>query len=133
MKCGSTFLLYDEDNPKPHLHIVITDPDENNYVVLVSVTTERSRSDTMTRLAVGDHRFITDPSVITYAYSKLLSCADIQALIACREAIEKEDASEKIVQRARAGLRETDRAPQEVKEFFLEWLARNQSGTSTQV
>jgi hypothetical protein len=130
VKCGSTFLLYDEDNPKPHLHIVITDPDPNNYVVLVSVTTERSRSDTMTRLAVGDHRFITAPSVITYAYSKLLSCSDIEVLVACGEAIVKEDASDRVVQRARAGLRETDRAPQEVKEFFLEWVARNESGTS---
>jgi len=125
MKCGSTFLLYDEDNPKAHLHIVVTDPDLNNYVVLVSVTTERSRSDTMTRLAVGDHPFITDPSVITYAYSKLLSCADIEALVACGEAFARQEASESIVRRARAGLRETDRGPQEVKEFFLEWMSRN--------
>lgn len=68
MNCGSTFLLYDDDSGgTPHLHIVITDGDENDSVVLVSVTTERGRSDTMTRLRVGDHPFIKAPSVITYA------------------------------------------------------------------
>jgi hypothetical protein len=121
MKCGDTFLLYDDDNPIPHLHIVITDPDPNDCVVLVSVTTERSRSDTMTRLAPGVHPSVTDPSVITYAYSKVMSCKQINSLVASGDAFTKVDASAKIVQRAQAGLRETDRAPQEVKEFFLNW------------
>jgi hypothetical protein len=46
-------------------------------------------------------------------------------MVASGEVTEKEDASERIVQRAQAGMRETDRAPQEVKEFFLEWWGRH--------
>jgi hypothetical protein len=125
MKCGSTFLLYDDTNPIPHLHVVITDPNQSDCVVLVSVTTERARSDTMTRLAVGDHPFITSPSVITYAYTKMMSCAHIESLVASGDAEPKEDASARIVQRAQAGLRETDRAPQDIQEYFLEWWEEN--------
>ena len=125
MKCGSTFLLYDGDNPIPHLHVVITDPDHSNCVVLVSVTTERARSDTMTRLAPGDHPFVKNPSVITYAYTKVMSCEHLEGLVKSGDAYTKEDASEKIVRRAQAGLRETDRAPREVQRYFLEWWAQN--------
>jgi hypothetical protein len=128
MKCGSAFLLYDEDNPIPHLHVVITDPTQDDCVVLVSVTAERARSDTMTRLAPGIHPFVTSPSVITYAYTKLMSCAQIQGLIASGEALRKEDASPEIVRRAQSGLRETDRAPQHIQRFFLEWWESHEPG-----
>lgn len=125
MKCGSTFLLYGDDQPIPHLHIVISDPDKNNCVVLVSVTTERSRSDTMTRLAPGDHPFVKNPSVITYSYTKVMSCTQLENLVATGGAMTKEDASEEIVSRAQAGLRETDRAPQDVQRYFLEWWEKH--------
>lgn len=79
----------------------------------------------MTRLAAGIHPFINDPSVVTYAYTKLLSCAQIEGLVASGDATAKGDVSENIVQRAQAGLLETDRAPQEVKEFFVEWWGQH--------
>lgn len=127
MKCGNTVLLYDDDDPDspPHLHIVITDPDDaDDCVVLVSVTTRRARSDTMTPLDPGEHPFIDRPSVVTYAYSKLLRCAHIERLVASGHASKKADASERIVLRAQQGMLETDRAPQEVREFFIAWWER---------
>jgi hypothetical protein len=130
MECGNAFLLYDDDDRTsiPHLHIAVTDSSADDCVVLVSVTTQRSRSDTMTRLTPGDHPFITAPSVITYAYTKLLVCSHIEAMIASGDITVKPDASERVVRRAQEGLRETDRAPQEVKEFFLAWLDQQNRG-----
>jgi hypothetical protein len=126
MKCGSTYLLYDDDNPtsKPHLHVVISDPDENDYIVLVSVTTERAKSDTMTRLRAGIHPFIGDPSVIAYVYSKKISCDQLRNMIKEGDAIPKAEACQEIVTRAQAGMQETRRAPREVQECFLAWLAK---------
>jgi hypothetical protein len=126
MKCGSTYLLYDDENPasKPHLHVVISDPDENDRIVLVSVTTERAKSDTTTRLEAGIHPFINDPSVIAYNYSKMMSCGQLKSLIETGEAIPKADASEIIVHRARSGMQETRRAPREVQECFLAWWTK---------
>ena len=123
MKCGSAYLLYDDDDPasKQHLHIVISDPDENNFIVLVSVTTERQKSDTTARLEAGIHPFIDNPSVVAYLYSKMMSCAQLKKLIEMGEATPKADASGDIVRRAQAGMQETRRAPREVQECFLAW------------
>lgn len=123
MKCGSAYLLYDDENPtsKPHLHVVISDPDENDCVVLVSITTERAKSDTTTRLEAGIHRFIDDPSVIAYNYSKMMSRNQLNNLIETGDAVPKDDACETIVRRAQAGMQETRRAPREVQECFLAW------------
>jgi hypothetical protein len=100
MKCGSTYLLYDDEDPasKPHLHVVISDPDENDCIVLVSVTTERAKSDTTTRLEAGVHPFVDNPSVVGYHYSKMISRAQLNNLIEIGDAIPKPDASADIVQ-----------------------------------
>jgi len=79
----------------------------------------------MTRLSVGEHPFIKAPSVITYAYTKVPSCNAIRRMLESGDAQAKQDASASLVQRAQAGLRETDRAPREVQTFFLEWLGKN--------
>lgn len=127
MKCGSTYLLYDDDNPasKPHLHVVISNPDANNCIVLVSVTTERAKSDTTTRLAAGLHPFIDNPSVIAYNFSKMMTCDQLKKLVDAGDAIPKKDACDEIVRRAQAGMQETRRAPIEVQECFLAWWAAN--------
>ena len=129
MKCGSAYLLYDDEDPtsKPHLHVVISDPDESGCIVLVSITTERAKSDTTTRLEAGIHRFLVDPSVVAYNYSKMLSRDQLNNLIESGDAIPKADASETIVRRAQAGMQETRRAPREVQECFLAWLAKQGS------
>lgn len=131
MKLGSTYLLYDDENatPKPHLHVVISGPDENDYMVLVSITTERAKSDTTTRLKGGIHPFIDNPSVVAYNYSKKLTREQLQRMIDAGDAIAKADACDEIVRRAQAGMQETRRAPIEVQECFLGWLAkRDQKG-----
>jgi hypothetical protein len=126
MQCGKAFLLYDDENPssKPHLHVVISDPDENDCIVLVSVTTERFRSDTTTRLEPKIHPFIDNPSVIAYAYSKKMACDQLRRMIENGDAIPKQDASDVVVKRAQAGMRETRRAAPEVQECFLAWWAK---------
>lgn len=123
MKCGNAYLLYDDNDPdsKPHLHVVISDPDENNSIVLISVTTERSKSDTTTRLQAKIHPFINNPSVVAYNYSKVMSCDQLAKMIEAGDAIPKAEASMDIVKRAQAGMRETRRAPREVQECFLAW------------
>lgn len=127
MECGKTYLLYDDDDPTsiPHLHVVISNPNESGQIVLVSVTTERAKSDLMTRLAPRIHPFINDPSVVAYNYSKMITCAQLQKMIDAGDAIPREDAAENIVRRAQDGMQETRRAPREVQECFLDWLAQN--------
>lgn len=118
--CGETFLLFDDENftGTPHLHIVITEPDETGWLVLVSVTTRRAKSDTMVCLDAGDHPFITHPSVITYAYSEIITVTKLTEMIANGDATPKKRASDALVARAQRGMLETDRAPREVQQLF---------------
>ena len=129
MECGKTYLLYDDDDPasKPHLHVVISDPNASNQIVLVSVTTQRAKSDMMTPLAAGIHPFIVNASVISYNYSKMMTCDQLQKLIDTGAAIPKADAREELVRRAQDGMQETRRAAPEVKECFCEWWATQQT------
>lgn len=122
MKPGDAFLLFDEENlgGPPHLHLIIAGPDKQGQCVLVSITTRRAKSDTMVCLDVGDHPFIKHPSVITYAYSKILTVTKLAEMVANGEATPKERASEQLLRRAQNGMLETDRAPREVKELFKE-------------
>jgi hypothetical protein len=126
VKCGDTFLLFDDESPseKAHLHLVITDPDERGRCVLVSITTRRAKSDTMVCLDAGDHAFITHPSVITYAYSKVLTVSKLAEMVASGDATPKGPADAKIVARAQSGMLETDRAPREVKDLFVRLYKR---------
>lgn len=126
MGCGDTYLLYDEDNydGKPHLHVVITEPDEDGQIVLVSVTTRRAKSDTMVCLNIGDHEFIIQPSVITYAYSKVLTVSKLADMVVKGDATPKEKATAQLVTRAQNGMLETDRAPYDAQRLFKAFSTR---------
>ncbi|HET8635890.1 MAG TPA: hypothetical protein VFL96_03485 [Acidobacteriaceae bacterium] len=120
MHCGEAFLLFDDESfsGTPHLHIVIAEPDEAGQLVLVSITTRRAKSDTMVCLDAGDHPFITHPSVITYAYSKIITVTKLAEMVTSGDATPKERASDALVGRAQKGMLETDRAPREVQQLF---------------
>jgi hypothetical protein len=72
----------------------------------------------MVCLDIDDHEFISHPSVITYAYSKILTVEKLQEMVAGGDATPKEEASEQLIHRARNGMLETDRAPREVQRLF---------------
>ena len=126
MPCGDTYLLYDEDDSggKPHLHLVISEPNQADEVVLVSVTTRRAKSDTMVCLSPGDHEFIVQPSVITYAYSKVLTVARLREMGVRGEATPKQRATDVLLKRAQNGMLETDRASYEAKRLFLDYVGK---------
>jgi len=80
LTCGDTFLIEDEEGLDSHLWIVLTPPNEGE-VVIVSVTTERRKSEKLVRLKKGDHPFITHDSVIPYSYAKVVTVESIETAI----------------------------------------------------
>jgi len=62
-----------------HLWVVLTKPDEESgKTVIVNLTTKRDYSDSTTVLDKGDHPYINRPSVINYAYTKLVKSDDLK-------------------------------------------------------
>lgn len=112
-------MFCDENETKFHLRIVITDPNDDGEFIAVSVVTRHKRSDAMVTLQKGDHSFINDPSVIDFWHSRVMNVGLIEGQIKSDDAKQKEKISDKIVERARMGLLESDRTENGVRDFFL--------------
>ena len=67
MNAGETFHSQSPSSTRPHLYIVITDPDPIGNLVIVNVTSQGQSKDQSCVLNPGDHPFITRESVINYA------------------------------------------------------------------
>lgn len=115
---GDTFFFGDENDAYAHLHVIITEPTTSGDVITVSVTTRRKKSDAIVPLEVGDHPYIRWPSVIAFAYAKVMNIAKINELIEQRDAKQREPMDEKILRRARNALTESEQTPYEVLEFY---------------
>lgn len=115
---GDTFYFCDEDDEESHLKVIITEPTEDGRVVTVAVTSRHKKSDAMVSLEVGDHPFIKHPSVVSFAYAKIKTTAEIDKVIENKDARKCEPMDEKFLRRARNALRESDRTPYEVLEFY---------------
>ena len=117
LKCGDTFLIEDEDGPECHLWIVITPPSEGE-VVIVSVTTKRKKSETLTVLKKGDHPFIEHESVIAYRHSKVVTVESIEVAIRNGTAKRHEAVSPQLLKRVKTGLLESDFTENGVRSLY---------------
>jgi hypothetical protein len=123
ISCGNTFLIEDEDGYDCHLCILVTPPSDGE-VVIVAVTTERARSETLVRLKKEDHPFLTHASVISYAYSRVTTTEEIERAVKNGTAMPRANASESLLKRAQAGLLESDRTPNWVKLRYRDFMGR---------
>lgn len=81
MKSGDTFLMPAPgiSNRTPHLWIVVTDPaQEENTVIIVSLTTLRKQAEQTVVLRKGEHPFIRWDSSVCYSDSRLVDVRDLQ-------------------------------------------------------
>lgn len=122
MKAGDTFLAGKDEDEKLHLRIVVTEPNAEGEVAVVSVTTRRNRSEGLVVLQVGDHPFIRHESVIAFAYAEITSVAGIERAIAAGTARTREPASVALLKRVQAGLLDSDFTPNGVRQFGREIL-----------
>lgn len=119
LKCGDTFLTGDGDEDNFHLWIIITPPSEGE-VVTVCVMTAMKRSERLTVLNKGDHPFIKWESVIGYGFSKIRSVAEIEAAICSGVAKQREPVDGEVLNKAQAGIVDSDFTPNGVRHFYRE-------------
>ena len=119
MECGDTFMIEDEDGEDEHLHVLLTIPSLAGEVVTASISTRRSRSETLVCVHPGEHPFIHLESVVLYHFSAIRTCAAIEAAIKSGAARPKEKASPELVRRMQAGLIDSDFTPPGVRAYFV--------------
>jgi len=119
MSKRSTFLREDASR-KMHLKIVITDPDPDNMVLVVSVSTiyQGAFHDNSCEIFPGDHSFIKNPSYVSYQYAMELDAVKILDEKFKGYIIQKEDVSLELLERMQRGARLSKFLPVYLKKYF---------------
>jgi hypothetical protein len=122
LQCGDTFLLPKSRNQTEHLWIVVAEIDAvTGKAICVSVTTRRPHSDPTCVLDVGDHPFVSHPSVIFYQDTRQMDLvlvesaltSGIRNFVCTRHA----SCSDALLERIRKGLIESKQTPKGIKEL----------------
>jgi hypothetical protein len=79
-KAGQSF-LFDIQQEKAHLWIVVTDPDAEGFFLVTHVTSLKGSGDRTVILHGKDHPFIRWSSCIAYSQSDLMSCERLHELV----------------------------------------------------
>ncbi len=111
--CGSSFLL------RGHLWVVIAElsgsPDQ---VLVVSLTTKRTDSDTTVILQSGDHDFIKHDTVVNYTDSRIFNKNDLIDRIDKRDFKPDKPFTADKLKIIQQGLLDSAYTPQNMKAFY---------------
>ena len=120
MKPGDTFII-----PQPgtsldsHLWVVISDPAQDaKAILIVNFTTLRGDSETACVLALGEHPFVKHETCVNYRGAKVVSDADISALMKSGHLRPHAVVSDAILKRMRDGAANSSRMSLEHAEIL---------------
>lgn len=115
-----TFWLKNIDECDPHLRFIISDPDENNMVMVVNMTTYRNtvREDNSCILNKGEHSQIVHKSFIKYSKSEELNSLKLMQDKLCRNINFKEDISNTLLIKIQNGAKRSIYLPGKFKKYF---------------
>ena len=120
LPCGYTYLDGNDEEEDYHLHIIVSDPDQDGYVIVVSVSTIYRFADRTVILRPGDHPWVKHESYIAYNFARLKKLAEIEARIARLPGMTKDPCTEALLKRVQGGLLESEQTENGVKHFFRE-------------
>ena len=110
----------EEGNPLGHIYFVISNPDIDNNVLIVNMTTIRNtgREDLSCILHIGDHPRITNESYIRYDKAFELGTAKIIELVLNKTIILKEDLDPAVLKRIQEGAKKPEALKGKFKKYF---------------
>lgn len=119
-----TFLSETEHTPsgkdKRHLRVVITDPDNDQNQVVVSITTLRYASqDRSCVLKPGEHPFIKNESIVDFRRTTVMSYMQIFNGIKKGLLIKKEDVSDELLLKIQSAAAKSKYISDEIKSMFV--------------
>lgn len=105
---------------KRHLRVVITDPDNDQNQVVVSITTLKYESqDKSCVLKPGEHPFIKDESIVDFRRTMVMSYAQIYNGIKKGVLIKKEDVSDELLSKIQSAASKSKYISEEIKSMFV--------------
>jgi hypothetical protein len=124
---GRTIWLSEPPVSKPHLWLVLTDviPAPPRVVAVMLRTATRFTDPTLI-LQPGDHPFIRHASSVHYSSATFLSLGRIGVALRTGNAHLREDMSEQLLERVRAGLLQSPFTVHAVRDFCRDYFTREQ-------
>ena len=123
MKAGDTFLrpARSTHNEKQHLWIVITDPNTENKVLIVNITSLKSWQDQTVILNRGEHPFITEPSCVFYREAEIVDNSKLDQAESMGAIAKRECCSESVINLIRSGVVASPQTRRVIKKFFSDF------------
>ena len=121
MKSGDTFLMPAPGISirTPHLWIVVTDPpEENHMVVIVSITTLRHGAEQTVVLRKGEHPFIDRDSSVCYADARIVDVRDLEARAKAGHVKTHAPCPPKTLEIIADGILASELTPRKVQKFY---------------
>jgi hypothetical protein len=122
MKSGDTFLMPAPgiSNRTPHLWIVVTDPaQEENTVIIVSLTTLREQAEQTVIVRKGEHSFIRWDSSVFYNDSRLVDVRDLDSKVRAGQIKLHDPCSATMLKNIQDGLLASELTPHKVENFYI--------------
>jgi hypothetical protein len=115
---NQTFLI--PSGPDKHLYVVITEADDSGMHILANITSidPDIPHDKSCCLAVGEHPFVKHDSYIAYEFAMVRQGLHVDRQVQIGNYIQKEDATDALVEKIRTGLKKSQFAKRGIKDDF---------------
>ena len=120
MKVGDTFLRPARSTPSEtqHLWIVLTDPNSENQVLIVNITSFKSWQDQTVMLNQGEHPFITQRSCVFYREAEIVDNSKLDEAEKRGAIAKRESCSQDVIDLVRSGVTASPQTKRVIKRFF---------------
>ncbi len=122
MNSGDTFLRPAHSTPseRQHLWIVVTNPDSQNLVLIVNITSFKSWQDQTVILNLGEHSFITETSCVFYREAEIVDNAKLDEAEKAGAILRRECCSQSVIDLIRGGVTASPHTKRNIKKFYNE-------------
>jgi hypothetical protein len=120
LQLGDSFLMPKPGYSTEHLWLLMTTPHPQSTVaIMVNITTRRQHSDLTNILSVGDHPFISRPSIVYYADARDVNTGVLAAAIQANVARLHQPFTQAVLVKIQAGIVLSPFTPRKIKALFL--------------
>lgn len=115
---NQTFLV--PSGPDKHLYVVLTEADDSGMHVMANITSidPDILHDKSCCLAAGEHPFIKHDSYVAYEFAMVRQGSHVDKQAELGVYVQKEDASDELVEKIRAALKKSPFAKRGIKDDF---------------
>ena len=114
---GATYKFPIPGKSTPHLWIVLTDPDDNDKLAVVNLTTRRTGSDETVILRPGDHPFVKHPTIVNYGDADFAIAGKLTNAVSRGVAWSHSPVNQDVLSRIQNGVQQSRHTPRELKEY----------------